>query len=108
VAAHSAIVADGRAGYEADTHDCIGNDVRPDGDVGSGVYRSNDGGQSWTHVGGSGFPLHAWVYALAVSPFDGRLVYVPTLKGLYRTSDAGTTWHEVSGPGCVAFFAGRT
>lgn len=34
VAMGSAIVADGGAGYEADTHDCIGNVVHPDGDAG--------------------------------------------------------------------------
>jgi hypothetical protein len=37
VARGSAIVADGAAGYEADTHDCIGNVVHPDGDAGHTV-----------------------------------------------------------------------
>jgi photosystem II stability/assembly factor-like uncharacterized protein len=61
------------------------------GTVVSGVYRSTDAGQTWAHVGGKGFPPHVWVYALAVSPYDSRLVYVSTIKGLYRTSDAGKT-----------------
>jgi photosystem II stability/assembly factor-like uncharacterized protein len=52
------------------------------GTFGSGVDRSTDAGQTWAHVGGKGFPLHAWVYALAVSPYDGRLVYVSTIKWL--------------------------
>jgi photosystem II stability/assembly factor-like uncharacterized protein len=68
------------------------------GTVVSGVYRSTDAGHTWAHVGGSGFPPHAWVTALAVSPFDGRLVYVSTINGLYRTSDNGKTWRAVSGP----------
>jgi hypothetical protein len=37
VAPGSAIVADGAAGYEADTHDCIGNVVHPNGDAGHAV-----------------------------------------------------------------------
>ena len=68
------------------------------GTFGSGVYRSTDAGQTCAHVGGKGFPPHVWVYALAVSPYDSRLVYVSTIKGLYRTSDNGKTWSAVSGP----------
>jgi photosystem II stability/assembly factor-like uncharacterized protein len=68
------------------------------GTVVSGVYRSTDAGQTWAHVSGKGFPPHAWVYALAVSPYDSRVVYVSTIKGLYRTSDDGKTWSAVSGP----------
>jgi hypothetical protein len=37
VALGSAIVADGAAGYYAATHDCIGNDVHPNGDAGHTV-----------------------------------------------------------------------
>jgi hypothetical protein len=68
------------------------------GTVVSGVYRSTDAGHTWAHVGGKGFLPHVWVYALAVSPYDSRLVYVSTIKGLYRTSDDGKTWSAVSGP----------
>jgi photosystem II stability/assembly factor-like uncharacterized protein len=62
---------------------------------GSGLYRSQDGGQSWSHVTGAGLPEGDWGRAgVAVSP-DGKRVYAlidAKKAGLYRSDDGGDTW----------------
>ena len=74
----------------------------PLGGPGSGLYRSSDSGQSWSHLTGTGLPDDDWERAgVAVSP-DGKRVYalIDTKKsgaaGLYRSEDAGDTWTLVN------------
>ncbi len=74
---------------------------RPDLSVGDGVYRSTDGGATWTHVGladGQQIP------SLAVDPRDPRRVFAAVLghpygpnaeRGLFRTTDGGASWEKV-------------
>jgi photosystem II stability/assembly factor-like uncharacterized protein len=63
---------------------------------GSGIYRSHDGGQSWSHLTGTGVPDGDWGrVAVAVSP-NGKRVYAliddAKKSGLYRSDDGGDTW----------------
>jgi len=66
---------------------------------GSGLFRSLDGGQSWTRVAGSGLPDGDWGRSgVAVSP-DGKRVYAlidAPKAGLYRSDDGGDTWSLVN------------
>jgi photosystem II stability/assembly factor-like uncharacterized protein len=74
---------------------------RPDLSVGDGVYRSNDGGQTWRHVGledGEQIP------AIVVDPHDPKRLWVAVLghpygpnheRGVFRSSDGGETWQNV-------------
>ncbi len=75
--------------------------LRPDLSVGNGIYRSSDGGGTWSHLGltdGQQIP------ALAVDPRDSRRVfaavqghpYGPSAeRGIYRSLDSGVTWQRV-------------
>lgn len=66
--------------------------------AGSGVYRSDDGGKSWRHLGLEGIqhtgrivvhpgnPDVAWVAAM------GALYSHNADRGLYKTTDGGKTW----------------
>ena len=56
----------------------------------SGVFRSNDGGQSWKHIGLAG------VIITALAIFDNRLYAGTQGDGLFFTDD-GPTWH----PGAI-------
>ena len=59
-----------------------------------GVYRSTDGGKTWT--GASGLPDGADVYGLATLP-DNQTIYAALIgAGVYRSTDAGQTWGATS------------
>ncbi len=68
---------------------------------GDGMYRSEDGGNTWRHIGLSGARHIAEVI---VHPDDPDFVYVavqgavfgPTEeRGIYRTRDGGRTWDQI-------------
>ncbi len=68
---------------------------------GDGVYKSQDGGQSWQHMG---LETSQHVGALAIHPNNEQIVYVAALgalwgpnpeRGLYRTIDGGQSWELV-------------
>ena len=57
---------------------------------GSGVYRSGDGGSSYTAVT-SGLPNFT-VRMLAIHPTDPNTVIAATTTGIYSTTNAGSSW----------------
>lgn len=76
------------------------------GDIiqGDGVYRSTDGGQSWTHLGLESSTGQQAVGRVRVHPDNCDLVYAAVLgdpfgpseeRGVYRSSDGGRTWKRV-------------
>jgi photosystem II stability/assembly factor-like uncharacterized protein len=71
--------------------------VNQDSYYGYGVFRSGNGGASFTKVGGSTFDKLTVFRILTRG--TGDLVMVATNKGLYRSADRGATWHLVLAPG---------
>jgi len=68
---------------------------------GDGVYKSTDGGRSWTNVG-LGDSRH--IGRIALHPTDPEVVYVAAMghlwgpneeRGLYKSVDGGTTWDRI-------------
>jgi photosystem II stability/assembly factor-like uncharacterized protein len=66
--------------------------------IGDGIYKSTDGGESWSNVG---LKDSEHITRILVHPKNGNIVYacVPGRlwsdskeRGLYRTSDGGRTW----------------
>lgn len=55
----------------------------------SGLYRSENGGVTWTAVPVSSLAGHGTVYSVLAHPADGRTVYVATDKGLYYSTARG-------------------
>ncbi|MEO8190556.1 MAG: hypothetical protein ABI682_09440 [Acidobacteriota bacterium] len=72
----------------------------PSNGPGSGLYRSDDGGDTWKPVRGKGFPSEALGrIGLAFAPSDrSRLYAVVDAKegGLYASRDGGVTWKRTS------------
>jgi photosystem II stability/assembly factor-like uncharacterized protein len=78
---------------------------RPDLSTGDGMYRSSDGGRTWTH---QGLRDGQQIAAIAVDPRDADRLYVAVLghpfganaeRGLYRSTDGGASYHKVLGNG---------
>ena len=74
---------------------------RPDLSTGDGIYKSTDGGETWTHLGlreGQQIPH------IAVDPRDPNRLFVAVLghpygpngeRGLFRSTDGGQTFEKV-------------
>ena len=75
---------------------------------GAGIFKSTDGGTTWTEVSGNGIPEYSRVGMMAINPVNPDIVYAAIPGGardqedfgIYRTTDAGGSWEKV--------FDGRT
>jgi photosystem II stability/assembly factor-like uncharacterized protein len=73
----------------------------PTAPSGSGLYRSDDGGERWTEItdtANTGFPAKPYGrIAVAVAPSDGKVVYAAVENAspaLYRSGDGGASWER--------------
>jgi photosystem II stability/assembly factor-like uncharacterized protein len=74
---------------------------RPDLSVGDGIYKSTDGGKTWTHLG---LRDSEQIPSIVVDPHDPNRVFAAVLghpygpneeRGVYRSTDGGQTWKKV-------------
>jgi photosystem II stability/assembly factor-like uncharacterized protein len=79
--------------------------LRSDIAFGDGVWRSDDGGDTWKHAGLDGT---GQIAAVTVDPADPNIVFVAAVgdpyragpeRGVYKTSDGGATWRRVLSAG---------
>ena len=75
--------------------------IRSNVSIGNGVWKSTDGGETWTHMGLEGTGR---VGRILIHPADADIVYVAALghayaesdeRGVYRTSDGGASWERI-------------
>lgn len=68
---------------------------------GDGIYKSTDGGKTWTNVG---LRASKHIGRIVLHPTDPRIAYVAAQgsvwgpggdRGLYKTADGGTTWNRI-------------
>lgn len=77
------------------------SDIRSDLSSGNGVYKSVNGGQSWTHLG---LDDTLQISRIIVDPRDANIVYVGALghaygpnaeRGVFKSTDGGAHWTKV-------------
>ena len=61
---------------------------------GKGVFRSDDGGESWKHLPTTGI-INLNVESLAVDPHNTNVIYAGTWHRMFKSTDAGQTWRLV-------------
>jgi photosystem II stability/assembly factor-like uncharacterized protein len=76
-------------------------DIRGNTSPGHGVWKTMDGGKTWSYAG---LPEAGQIGRVAVHPADANLVYVAALghpfgknreRGIFRSRDGGRTWEHV-------------
>jgi len=77
------------------------SDIRSDLASGDGMYRSDDGGATWKHIG---LDDSRQISRILVDPADARTVYVGVLghaygpndeRGVYKSTDGGDHWQRI-------------
>src|SRR5271165_6400210 len=77
------------------------SDIRSDLSSGDGVYKSTDGGKTWTNVG---LRDTRQISRIVIDPKNADVVYVGALghaygtnpeRGVYKSTDGGKTWTHV-------------
>ena len=68
---------------------------------GNGVYKSIDGGKTWTHLG---LERTRNIHRIFIHPDNSKVIYVGAIgsawgdtqaRGVYRTQDGGKTWKKI-------------
>ena len=76
-------------------------DMRSQITYGNGMYKSTDGGRTWTHIG---LENTRQIGRVAVDPRNANIVFVAALghvygpnpnRGIFRSKDGGKTWEKV-------------
>ncbi len=77
------------------------SDIRSNLSSGNGVYKSADGGSTWTHIG---LEDTRQISRIVVDPKDSHVVYVGALghaygpneqRGVYKSVDGGSHWSKI-------------
>jgi Secretion system C-terminal sorting domain/PKD domain len=75
------------------TGDIDGNDAN-----GNGIYKSDDGGNTWKILPSTFNSTFYTVASLMVTPDSGH-IFAGTIAGLYKSKDGGQNWDKVLGSG---------
>ncbi len=76
-------------------------DIRGDFDTGDGIYKSTDGGKTWSYAG---LRQTHMTTKLVVDPRDPNVVYAASMghvfapnsdRGIFKTTDGGKSWRKV-------------
>ncbi len=62
------------------------------------LFKSTDGGATWTEISGNGLParLTGKLWVAVANNSNAQRVYVIGDAGLYRSDDGGATWHQMA------------
>jgi photosystem II stability/assembly factor-like uncharacterized protein len=65
---------------------------------GAGIFKTTDGGTSWTFLTGTATEDFYFVNDIVVSPNDHLRVYAATRTGVWRSTDGGASWGRSLNP----------
>jgi len=75
--------------------DPANNDIMIVGANTGGVWKTTDGGQTWTPL--NDFFSNLNVYAVTIDPFDSDVYYSGSSSGIiFKSTDAGATWNMIA------------
>lgn len=89
----SIIIAGTGEVYRADTSNIGFNVWKARGTYGTGIYRSIDGGVTWTRVMNRLESNLFGVQKIRFNPLNANSVYACTTEGVYKSVDNGATWN---------------
>ncbi|MCY4352440.1 MAG: YCF48-related protein, partial [Gemmatimonadetes bacterium] len=67
------------------------------GTIGQGVWRSEDGGDSWRRTS-SGMFSESDIRAIAVHPDNASILFAGTETGICRSQNGGDNWEKLDSP----------
>jgi len=79
----------------AGTGEYFTNLARGDSVRGAGIYKTTDGGNTWTQLTSTANSNFDYVNKIVVSPNNSQNVYAATWSGVYYSADGGTTFKLV-------------
>jgi hypothetical protein len=63
---------------------------------GAGVFKTTNGGTTWTQLASTSNSDWYWVNRLAINPGNGQIILAATNTGIYRSTDGGASWSNRS------------
>lgn len=70
--------------------------IRPTrGSYGMGLFKSTDGGATWTQSINWTYQQNKGIWSVVINPLKPSTVYVGATDGVYKSVDAGATWTKV-------------
>ncbi len=60
--------------------------------TGAGMFKTTDGGNSWTHLPSTAGAAWNSINAITIDPNNSSIMVAATISGIYRSTDAGVTW----------------
>jgi len=60
-----------------------------------GIFRSADGGATWTKTTSTGLTVGSFISALAVHPTNPSTLFIGVFSGLMKSTDGGNNWSSV-------------
>jgi photosystem II stability/assembly factor-like uncharacterized protein len=63
---------------------------------GAGIFKTSDGGNTWTQLAATANPNYQYVNRLAISPTNSLVILAATRNGIFRSADGGVSWSQPS------------
>lgn len=77
-------------------YDPMNPDIVFAGVMKGGLYRSENGGKTWTHSS-AGMEPNSYITSIVIDPVDTQHVYAgDSLSGVYHSADGGKTWELIN------------